>query len=34
MKAATHNQQLLAQMQRQWPGDFAQWLPEAIAKLQ
>ena len=32
--AAVHNQQLLAQMQRQWPGDFAQWLPEAIAKLQ
>ena len=32
--AAVHNQQLLAQMQRQWPGDFARWLPEAIAKLQ
>ena len=32
--AATHNQQLLAQMQRQWPVDFAQWLPNTIAKLQ
>lgn len=32
--AATHNQQLLAQMQRQWPADFADWLPNAIAKLQ
>lgn len=32
--AATHNQQLLAQMQRQWPADFAQWLPKMIAKLQ
>lgn len=32
--AATHNQQLLAQMQHQWPVDFAQWLPEMIAKLQ
>ena len=32
--AATHNQQLLAQLQRQWPADFAQWLPNTIAKLQ
>lgn len=32
--AATHNQQLLAQMQRQWPVDFADWLPNTIAKLQ
>ena len=32
--AAAHNQQLLAKMQREWPGDFAQWLPEAISKLQ
>jgi hypothetical protein len=32
--AAAHNQQLLAKMQHQWPGDFARWLPEAIAKLQ
>lgn len=32
--AATHNQQLLAQMQRQWPIDFAQWLLNTIAKLQ
>jgi hypothetical protein len=32
--AAEHNQRLLAQMQHQWPGDFARWLPEAIAKLQ
>jgi hypothetical protein len=32
--AATHNQQLLAQLQRQWPVDFAQWLPNTIAKLQ
>lgn len=32
--AAAHNQQLLANMQRQWPGDFAQWLHKTIAKLQ
>ena len=32
--AAAHNQQLLAKMQRQWPVDFAQWLPNAITKLQ
>jgi hypothetical protein len=32
--AATHNQQLLAHLQCQWPGDFAQWLPKMIAKLQ
>jgi hypothetical protein len=32
--AATHNQQLLAHLQRQWPGDFADWLPKMIAKLQ
>ena len=32
--AAAHNQQLLTNMQRQWPVDFAQWLPRAIAKLQ
>lgn len=32
--AATHNQQLLAQLQRQWPVDFAQWLLITIAKLQ
>ena len=32
--AATHNQQLLAQMQRQWPEDFANWLPQLISKLQ
>lgn len=32
--AATHNQQLLAHLQRQWPADFAQWLPKMIAKLQ
>jgi hypothetical protein len=32
--AATHNQQLLAQLQQQWPGDFATWLPEMILKLQ
>jgi hypothetical protein len=32
--AATHNQQLLAQMQRRWPADFANWLSNTIAKLQ
>jgi len=32
--AAAHNQQLLTQMQRQWPVDFARWLPNAITKLQ
>ena len=32
--AAAHNQQLLTKMQRQWPVDFAQWLPNVIAKLQ
>ena len=32
--AALHNQQLLAQMQREWPGDFAQWLPNTITKIQ
>jgi hypothetical protein len=32
--AATHNQCLLAHLQRQWPADFAQWLPDTIAKLQ
>jgi hypothetical protein len=32
--AATHNQQLLAKMQQQWPLEFAQWLPKTIAKLQ
>jgi hypothetical protein len=32
--AAAHNQQLLAKMQREWPGDFAQWLSKMIAKLQ
>jgi hypothetical protein len=32
--AATHNQQLLAHLQRQWPADFADWLPKMIAKLQ
>jgi hypothetical protein len=32
--AADHNQQLLAQMQRRWPADFANWLPQVISKLQ
>ena len=32
--AADHNQQLLAKMQRQWPEDFANWLPQIISKLQ
>jgi hypothetical protein len=32
--AADHNQKLLAQMQRQWPEDFANWLPQLISKLQ
>jgi hypothetical protein len=32
--AASYNQRLLANMQRQWPADFAGWLPNTIAKLQ
>jgi hypothetical protein len=32
--AAIHNQKLLAKMQRQWPADFANWLPQIISKLQ
>jgi hypothetical protein len=32
--AALHNQQLLAQMQQQWPQNFANWLHSTIAKLQ
>jgi hypothetical protein len=33
-RAARHNQQLLAQMQQNWPKDFALWLPGAIKKIQ
>jgi hypothetical protein len=33
-KAATHNQELLARMQQQWPADFAAWLPGVISELQ
>lgn len=32
-KAANHNQQLLSTLQRQWPQDFANWLPTAIDKI-
>jgi hypothetical protein len=31
--AATHNQKLLAQMQANWPADFAKWLPGVIEKI-
>lgn len=34
LAAASHNQQLLAKMQQQWPAQFARWLPKTIAKLQ
>lgn len=33
-QAAEHNQQHLATMRAQWPGDFAQWLPGVIAQLE
>lgn len=33
-QAAEHNQQRLAAMRAQWPGDFAQWLPGVIAQLE
>jgi hypothetical protein len=33
-QAAQHNQQLLTQMQHNWPKDFALWLPSAIEKIQ
>lgn len=32
--AAKHNQQLLASMRKQWPGDFANWLPGVIKQLE
>jgi hypothetical protein len=32
-QAATHNQKLLAQMQANWPADFANWLPSVIEKI-
>jgi hypothetical protein len=32
-KAAEHNQQLLLELQQQWPQDFANWLPTAIDKI-
>ena len=31
--AADHNQKLLAQMQANWPADFAKWLPGVIEKI-
>jgi len=31
--AAKHNQKLLAQMQANWPADFANWLPSVIEKI-
>ena len=32
-QGATHNQKLLAQMQVNWPVDFAKWLPGVIEKI-
>lgn len=32
-QAAQHNQNLLAQMQSNWPNDFAKWLPGVIEKI-
>ena len=32
-QAAQHNQKLLAQMQTNWPTDFAKWLPGVIEKI-
>jgi len=32
-QAAEHNQQHLANLQKQWPQDFANWLPTAISKI-
>jgi len=32
-QAAQHNQNLLAQMQSNWPSDFAKWLPGVIEKI-
>lgn len=33
-QAAMHNQMLLNSMQKQWPSDFAAWIPSVIAALQ
>jgi hypothetical protein len=32
-QAAQHNQTLLAQMQSNWPIDFANWWPSVIEKI-
>lgn len=32
-QAAQHNQKLLAEMQQQWPVDFATWLPNVIEQI-
>jgi hypothetical protein len=32
-QAAKHNQSLLADLRRQWPSQFAEWLPDTINKL-
>lgn len=32
-QAAEHNQRLLSSMQKQWPADFATWLPSVIEKI-
>lgn len=32
-QAALHNQQVLATMKKQWPADFAKWLPDVIAQI-
>ena len=33
LQAAHHNQQLLAQLQQQWPLDFANWLPGIVEQI-
>lgn len=32
-QAANHNQQRLRDLQQQWPGDFARWLPDILLEL-
>lgn len=33
LQASVHNQQLLAEFKKQWPKDFASWLPTAMSKI-
>jgi hypothetical protein len=33
LQAAQHNQQVLTQLQQQWPRDFANWLPKVVEQL-